>query len=198
MALIPGSDHPEFKTPLILDFYRYPKFHAKLKKVLKISPGLRILDATAGFCKDAVIMANMGAEVLALERSDLIWALLEEAYQIQPIANLEIKKADALDYLEQLKNKSQATWPQIIYLDPMFPEHDKTALVKKEMRILREIVGTDPDAKNLLKAALTVALKRVVVKRANHDPYLGDIEPDFSSPGVRNRYDIYLSFHDRK
>ena len=33
--------------------------------------------------------------------------------------------------------------PQVIYLDPMFPHRDKSALVKKEMRVFRPLVGDD-------------------------------------------------------
>jgi 16S rRNA (guanine1516-N2)-methyltransferase len=42
----------------------------------------------------------------------------------------------------------------VIYLDPMFPHREKTALVKKEMRLFRPLVGDDPDAPALLQAAL--------------------------------------------
>ena len=41
-------------------------------------------------------------------------------------------------------------------------DHGKTALVKAEMRILRRIVGDDPDAAELFQIARSVARKRVV------------------------------------
>lgn len=44
--------------------------------------------------------------------------------------------------------------PQVVYLDPMFPHRDKSALVKKEMRLFRPLVGDDLDAPALLQAAL--------------------------------------------
>ena len=53
----------------------------------------------------------------------------------------------------------------MIYLDPMFPHRDKSALVKKEMQVFRTVVGDDDDSPALLKAALAVATYRVVVKR---------------------------------
>lgn len=60
---------------------------------------------------------------------------------------------------------------QVIYLDPMFPHRDKSALVKKEMRLFRPLAGDDDDTPDLLEAALALATHRVVVKRrAKHRP----------------------------
>lgn len=195
LGLYPSDEHPEFKKPIFINFYQYPRFHAKLRKVLKISAGSTIIDATAGFCRDAVIMANMGAQVLALERSPMIWALIQNAALHSPLPNLDLKFADALTFLTELPTTKR---PDAIYLDPMFPESlssHKTALVKKEMRILRDIVGPDLDSKDLLNIAQKKALDRVVVKRSQTDPYLGNTEPHFSAVGLRNRYDIYLTFN---
>ncbi len=33
--------------------------------------------------------------------------------------------------------------PQVVYLDPMFPHKQKSALVKKEMRVFQSLVGPD-------------------------------------------------------
>jgi hypothetical protein len=34
---------------------------------------------------------------------------------------------------------------QVVYLDPMFPHKQKSALVKKEMRVFQSLVGPDLD-----------------------------------------------------
>ena len=47
--------------------------------------------------------------------------------------------------------------PQVIYLDPMFPHSGKSAQVKKEMAIFRDLVGSDPDADPLLAKASSVS-----------------------------------------
>ncbi len=54
---------------------------------------------------------------------------------------LSLTTMDALSYL-----KSDPSPWEVIYLDPMFPIKTKTALAKKEMRLLRDIVGEDLDA----------------------------------------------------
>ena len=81
--------------------------------------------------------------------------------------------------------------PQVICLDPMFPHRDKSALVKKEMRLLRPLAGNDDDAPALLEAALALASHRVVVKRPRHAPPLGGHAPGNVLAGQSSRFDIY-------
>lgn len=68
--------------------------------------------------------------------------------------------------------------PQVIHLDPMFPSRDKSALVKKEMRLFKPLVGADDDAPDLLAAALALATHRVVVKRPRKAPSIAGATPD--------------------
>ena len=95
------------------------------------------------------------------------------------------------------RNKYSAPWggdiyyPDVIYLDPMFPERMKSALVKKEMRILHRLVGEDVDADQLLAIALKRARKRVVVKRPRLAPTLINVSPSFCVKGESIRYDVY-------
>ena len=74
----------------------------------------------------------------------------------------------------------------------MFPSRDKSALVKKEMRIFKEILGTDGDSDKLLEAALPKAKHRVVVKRPRKSPHLIDKKPTYIMEGKANRFDIYV------
>ena len=61
------------------------------------------------------------------------------------------------------------------------------------MRVLREVVGDDLDAEKLLEAALQVAKKRVVVKRAKLAPTLTEKKPDVIFMGKSSRFDVYLT-----
>lgn len=81
--------------------------------------------------------------------------------------------------------------PQVIYLDPMFPHRDKSALVKKEMRLFRPLVGDDLDADELLDAALALASHRVVVKRPRKAPAIAGGNVSFSLEGNAGRFDVY-------
>ena len=73
----------------------------------------------------------------------------------------------------------------------MFPHRDKSALVKKEMRLFRPVVGDDDDAPALLEAALALATHRVVVKRARKAPAIAGPKPAFVLEGNSSRFDIY-------
>lgn len=91
-----------------------------------------------------------------------------------------------------LSGLSVSQAPDVVYLDPMFPPSGKSALPKKEMRILRRLVGDDPDAAALLNIARRTARDRVVVKRTPRDPALGP-EPTMSYRSKLARYDVYLT-----
>ena len=81
----------------------------------------------------------------------------------------------------------------VVLVDPMHPPRGNSALVKIEMRQLREIVGADPDAYEIMQAALKVANKRVVLKW----PLRADPMPDLKAYshqilGKSTRYDVFM------
>ena len=66
------------------------------------------------------------------------------------------------------------------------------ALSKKELRILRRIVGDDVDAGELLCVARAKARRRTVVSCPSPAPPLA-LDVSHSVEGQRVRYDVYLS-----
>jgi len=155
-----------------------------------------IIDATAGLGQDSFVLATLGCQVTLLERSPIIAALLYDGLQrakqvdeiTEIIQQLNLIHINSNNYLENLM-----TYPDTIYLDPMYPHRQKSALVKKEMRILRDIVGDNEDDEKLLNVALFRANKRVVVKRPKYADILGDIKPDFQIKSEKTRFDVYLT-----
>lgn len=153
-----------------------------------------VVDATAGLGCDGFILATLGCRVTLCERSPIIAALLEDGIlraKVSGLLNdltLHLWQEDAITYLKKLPEK-----PDVIYCDPMYPERVKTALAKKEMRILREVVGDDEDVINLFNAALKYAKKRVVVKRPRLAPSLTDLKPSIVFAGKSTRFDVYLT-----
>lgn len=158
---------------------------------------LTVIDATAGLGQDAFVLACLGCNITLIERSPVIAHLLQDALlraanitNLKPITDLmHLINADAKRILTSLP---PAAFPDVVYLDPMFPLRHKSALVKQEMRILKEIVGDDPDADELLMIARKVATRRVVVKRPRIAPYLNNTTPHASQVGKANRFDIYM------
>jgi len=171
-----------------------------LAKAVGLKKGVtpRVLDGTAGLGRDAFVLAALGCEVILVERSSIIAALLSDGLQraighpeVEAIARrMQWVHADAIAYLRSL---SGAQRPDVVYLDPMYPHRDKSALVKKEMRLFREIVGDDPDTAELLAAARYCAIARVVVKRPARAEFLGGQPPSFSINSPNTRYDIYVN-----
>ena len=79
----------------------------------------------------------------------------------------------------------------MIYLDPSFPVREKSASVKKEMKLFHQLVGFDTDEADLLAAALELATHRVVVKRPRKAPAIEGVAPTYVLEGKSSRYDIY-------
>jgi 16S rRNA (guanine1516-N2)-methyltransferase len=166
----------------------------------KTHPKADILDLTAGLGNDGFVLAQLGFSVTLLERSPMIATLLDDGLH-RALKNekyskitLQLIHTDAFIYLNTIQTN---TAPDIIYLDPMYPHSNKSALAKKEMRLLRKIVGNDTDAESLLPLALKHAQKRVVVKRPRKADFLAELRPHHSIFGKQHRFDIYLTHNNR-
>jgi 16S rRNA (guanine1516-N2)-methyltransferase len=146
-----------------------------------------IVDATAGLAQDAMRLARMGFSVVAIERSPVTAALVQDALRRYGAkVPLRFIRGDAREVLAALAPK-----PEAVYLDPMFPDKRReSAAVRKELKWLRELVGDDDDALELFEAAKRAATHRVIVKRPDHAPPLVP-NPAASIAGKLVRYDIY-------
>ena len=77
-----------------------------------------------------------------------------------------------------------------VYLDPMFPPRDKTALPRKSAQVLGDLLGeSGDDLHDLVSAAIRRARGRVVVKRRRHDATCA--QPDWQIIGRSVRFDVY-------
>lgn len=186
-----------------------------IAKAVGVKAGVypKVLDATAGLGKDAFVLATLGCRVQLLERSAIVHALLADglararAYAAsadpelaQIIARMTLLAADSQGYLNDLNGGlssglssgvSETERPDVVYLDPMFPDRQKTADVKKDMAAFHHVVGKDEDADALLDKARAVAHYRVVVKRPRKAPFLNNQAPSYQLEGKSSRYDIY-------
>ena len=193
--------------PLFVDFsaetLAYRRRHGSSRKEavaravgLKGGLSLSILDVTAGLGRDGFILAGLGCRMHLVERSPIVAALLADGLAraaqdpalARITANITITVASGLEVLQN----QQTERPEVVYLDPMYPHREKSALVKKEMRLVRLLVGDDEDSDALLTAALPVATKRVVVKRPRLAPPLSGPPPSFTLSGKNSRFDVYL------
>ncbi|MCC5884427.1 MAG: class I SAM-dependent methyltransferase [Halomonas sp.] len=209
-ALVLAGDPALYGKPLRVDFAEGRAAHRRrfgggrgqlIARACGLASGVTpsVIDATAGLGRDAFVLASLGAEVLLVERVAEIHALLEDGMAraagdtetAEIIARMRLAHGDATLELAALVAASGIA-PQVIHLDPMFPHREKSALVKKEMRLFRELAGSDDDAPRLLEAALDVATHRVVVKRPRKAPPIAGPAPQHVIEGKTSRYDLYV------
>ncbi len=165
---------------------------------LKKQPYPTVLDATAGLGRDGWVLACLGCQVHLVERSPIIGALLHDALtraqvceQLSEVtARIKLTIGDTTTLIKNGMLADKAY--DVVYLDPMYPPRNKSAQVKKEMRMLHQVIGNPPDTEPLLETALGYAKKRVVVKRPAWAPFLNEFKPSLSIEGKKTRFDVYL------
>ncbi|WP_299802853.1 class I SAM-dependent methyltransferase [uncultured Shewanella sp.] len=159
-----------------------------------------VVDGTAGLGRDAFVLASLGCKVLMVERHPIVAALLEDglrrAYDDAEIGDwmrerMSLFHGSSIDSLADAA-KASDTEVDVVYLDPMYPHREKSALVKKEMRVFQSLVGADLDADGLLAPAMTLATKRVVVKRPDYADDLDGVKPSMVIATKKNRFDVYV------
>jgi len=214
----------QLNTTISIDFINGPLAHRQqfgggrgqaIAKAVGLRSGITpsILDTTAGLAGDAFVLATLGCPVTLIERSPVIFSLIEDAVQRAALSErfqtilrqgFHLINTDANDYISTALKSSTATTdesdnrdikhvtpPDVIYIDPMYPERKKSALVKKDMQVLQHLHGKDDNAAELLENALLFARKRVVVKRPVSAETLNERKPNTCIKSKKTRYDIY-------
>ncbi|WP_248789173.1 class I SAM-dependent methyltransferase, partial [Escherichia coli] len=100
-----------------------------------------VIDATAGFGHDSLILASTGASVTLLEQQPLMFLLLqlEQQKMVQHrnwqklMSRLTIYHGDAIALLAKLPKVDR------VYLDPMFPADSYKSAVNKHMQMLHTV-----------------------------------------------------------
>lgn len=170
-----------------------------LPRAVGFKPGVtpHVLDATAGLGQDAFVLAALGARVDCIERSPVAAALLSDGLRrarldpalAETAQRLTLQYGNAAEVLQQWPTANR---PDTVYLDPMYPDHGRSALSSRNMQAFQQVIGGDEDADILLERALAVATRRVVVKRPRKAPLLAGAKPFTQLVGESTRYDIYM------
>lgn len=200
----------QLNTTMSIDFLKGSMAHRQqfgggrgqaIAKAVGLKSGVTptVLDATAGLASDAFVLATLGCPVTMVERSPIIFALIENAVEraslsekFAPILEqgFNVVYQDAASYITK-KLAGKCAKPEVIYIDPMYPDRKKSALVKKDMQILQHLLDKDDEAPELLETSLLYANKRVVVKRPLQAMTLNNRQPDTCIKSKKTRYDIY-------
>ena len=155
----------------------------------------KIIDATAGFGEDSLILAAAGFDVDLYEFDDIIALLLEDglnrAKDIPELASIvsrmHFHHADSIQTMQNLDYL-----PDSILLDPMFPSRSKSAMIKKKFQLLQKIESPCSVEEELLNAAIAANPKRIIIKRPLKGPFLADKKPSYSLEGKAIRYDCFV------
>jgi 16S rRNA (guanine1516-N2)-methyltransferase len=163
---------------------------------MKSNKNRTIIDSTAGLGYDAFILASLGANVTLIERSKQIHDLLKAGILEAKFHGGEISKiVDRMNLLYgDSKDILPSISPEVILIDTMNKDRKKSALVKNNMRLVREIVGSDPDYIDLINVSLNCATRRVVIKQPRYEEPLKEIKAcSHQILGKTIRYDVYVT-----
>ena len=153
------------------------------------------VDATAGLGEDALLLAAAGFSVTLFERDETIVALLADSLERAAaderlagiVARMTLVAGDSIAALAQMDAA-----PDVVLLDPMFPDRGKSASAKKKLQLIQMLERPCEDEEALLEAALAAHPKKVVIKRPLKGPELAGAKPSYSLAGKAIRYDVIV------
>ena len=154
-----------------------------------------VVDATAGLGEDSFLLAAAGCRVLLYEKDPVIAALLRDAWER---AKRDPETSEIAERMTVIEGDSVAALPtldpppDVVLLDPMFPERRKTALVKKKFQLIHQLERPCENERELLDAAFAAKPKRIVIKRPAKGPYLAGVKPSYSLDGSAVRFDCIV------
>jgi 16S rRNA (guanine1516-N2)-methyltransferase len=156
----------------------------------------RALDATAGMGEDSLLLAAAGFSVDMYEYDPVIALLLEDAVRraaevpelAEAAGRMHVFTGDSIAAMKRIAQSGEKP-PDVILLDPMFPEKHKNSLTKKKFQLIHRLEKPCSNEEELLDAALSAAPERVIIKRPVKGPYLAGYKPDYSIKGKTVRYD---------
>ena len=151
--------------------------------------GLRVHDAMAGWGTDGLLLAGLGCIVHMSECEPALYQTLR--VRIAALAARRVKLGPVTAACEDAQHRWSVERFDVIYLDPMFAAHPKSAAPAKRMRALAAMARPTAVAAldALLADAMRAAKDRVVLKRRVGAPVLG--EPGWSIRGASVRFDVY-------
>lgn len=153
------------------------------------------IDATAGLGEDSLLLAAAGFQVTMFERDPVIAALLRDALAragsvpglADACSRMTLVEGDSIAGLRRLEAA-----PDVVFLDPMFPERTKSAAVKKKFQLLHHLERPCDNEAEMLDAALAARPRKVVIKRPPKGPLLAGARPSYQVAGKAVRYDVIV------
>ncbi len=191
------------------------RFFLDEEKILKIRPSKRepivraittkrfkprlVMDLTAGFGLDTIQIALLDIPVICCEKEPVIFLFLKEFISRLGVFNLRVATrirpifGNSINILKEVG--SSIPIPDLIYLDPMFPDTTKKkGKEKKYMQVIKLLKMEIEDESLLFQRAMECTSKRVVIKRplyAEEVKIMGK-GPLYQVQGRGHRFDVYV------
>ena len=153
------------------------------------------VDATAGLGEDSLLLAAAGFTVTMYEKDPVIAALLQDALDRaanDPQLSAIVERMTLVEGDSVAALRAMGAAPDVVFLDPMFPERTKSAAVKKKFQLLHRLERPCEDERELLDAALAAGPRKVVIKRPPKGPCLAGVRPSHAVAGKAVRYDVIV------
>lgn len=170
-----------------------------LLQACKLTTSHQVIDATAGFGHDGLLLASTGAKVTFIEQNPIMallllfehWQMSQHPNWQKLLGRISIYFGSATTVLPKLQKAD------VIYLDPMFPVGSYQAQVNKNMQLLHVLanVPTSQEEKQLLTIAQhqVAHAGKIVVKRPKNVPTFANMPPTHSIANDVIRFDVYVS-----
>ena len=164
---------------------------AALRKEKKEHP--TAIDGTAGLGEDSLLLAAAGFTVTLCEHNPVIAALLKDtlarAMTIPELTDI-VSRMTVYEGSSLSCFASATTPPDVILLDPMFPERKKKAKVKEKLQLIQKLESPCTEETALLDAALATGAPKIIIKRPAKGPWLAGRKPSYAVEGKVIRYDV--------
>ena len=155
-----------------------------LAKACMARPGRVVLDAFGGWGIDGFTLSALGCTVTILEANPLICAMARHLAQELGCA-AKVLCVDAERYLRDTDEVFD-----VVYFDPMFPVHPKSAKPARRMQILEKLARKDSDVEQIFELAKNQTRDRIVIKRRRTEK-TRSLAPDWTVAGRSVRFDVY-------
>ncbi len=158
-----------------------------------------LIDATAGMGEDSLLLAAAGFNVVLCEYNPVIAALLRDSLDhasLVPelsgiIGRMSVHEGDSIEYMRNFRSSGDSS-SLVVYLDPMFPERTKNAMIKKKFQLLQQLELPCSNESDLLDAAICAQPHKIVIKRPLKGPLLAGARPSYSVSGKAIRFDCIV------
>ncbi len=168
---------------------------------IKAEGQLYAIDATAGLGEDSLLLAAAGFDVTMYEKNPIIFELLSDSIAraskhpalVNAVSRMHVVLGDSTKAMADISTEAD-----VILLDPMFPERQKSALVKNKLQVIQKLEEPCRDELEMLYSAVSAKPKRLIIKRPPKGAYLAGIKPDYSITGKAVRFDCIQDPYSKK